>query len=654
MFKKKNILIIFDDINVIKEYNEFLEKRYEVLLCPSFNEFEDYIENQYVSLVVAGLNEYQNYFKQINSQSKIPFLLVIDRNRENEIRLPDSIFIDFIFAPLNKDELYSRIDLNIQKYERYTISKPALSQFVPNFNEKDMDELNWELYKANLELKEVKDLYYKLFTNAPEGILIIDTFSSSVIDANNVVQKLLGYTYNEILGKTNSELFQKSDNNSSDFNECDIASNIDFEEVKNYRNLIIHKNGNLIPVELSVKMIMLDGNIYQQVIILDISERLETERILREAKEKAEEANQLKSNIMTNLSHELRTPLIAILGYSQLLLDELEDEDLKSFIRNIQIGGKRLEKTLSLLLDFSMIANKKITFEEKLINPIEIIESVVEQYYEQITDKNIELQHDINESCFIKVDPGMFKEIISNLINNAVKFTNNGFIRIESKKIEIEKSDYYKIAIIDSGIGIEKEKLVSIFDEFRQQSEGYTREYDGTGLGLTITKKLVELNYGLIEVNSLKGEGACFSVSFPIHHLDKELDIIRTLFSKTKHLDKINILFYEREYQTARIVQKTINNLVNVEVVINEQEILTNLIKNYSAIILDLSLLSVAESIDLVRKVRRIKSDYSFLIICLINSRETFHKELLITNGANKVFVKPFNKEEFQKLFITN
>jgi PAS domain S-box-containing protein len=246
----------------------------------------------------------------------------------------------------------------------------------------------------------------------------------------------------------------------------------------------------------------------------DITKRKSEEKELIEAKEKAEELNRLKTNFLANMSHEVRTPLIGILGYSEMILDENYDTELKEKIGVIYKSGKKLNETLDTILDITKIEAEKVDVIFEKFNLGELINETVMLYKILADEKGVELKYSPGTNgLMIELDKRFLTKILNNLLSNAIKFTYEGEVTVSTycndRKVKIE--------VEDTGIGIPLDKLNVVFEPFRQVSEGYNRRFEGTGLGLTITKMLVERMGGQIFLESTYGTGTKFTIEFPIY-----------------------------------------------------------------------------------------------------------------------------------------
>lgn len=230
-----------------------------------------------------------------------------------------------------------------------------------------------------------------------------------------------------------------------------------------------------------------------------------------------EEARKIKTVFLDNMSHELRTPITVILGYAGILYEEIGDPDLKEMAEIILKSSNRLTESLNLLLDQSDIDSNRLKVELEKFNLKDIIQEIYNVYKPVVEDKGLSLNLELSlDEAYCQIDPKMFNKVMTNLINNAVKFTEKGSITLRLDKIDSNNIPFYCIEIEDTGIGIPDEKKTMIFEAFRQVSEGMNRLYQGTGLGLSVTKKFIELMDGTIKLESKVNEGSKFSILFPL------------------------------------------------------------------------------------------------------------------------------------------
>lgn len=254
---------------------------------------------------------------------------------------------------------------------------------------------------------------------------------------------------------------------------------------------------------------------------MDMSERKQYELKLLDAKERAEEMSRLKTTFLANMSHEVRTPLTGIIGFATLLEEEVPPEQ-RQFASLIVRSGRRLLDTLNAVLDLSRLEAGEMLLEVQKLDICREVDEISSYLQPLAEEKNLEMvvetpPHPVE--CM--VDSGALHIILNNLIGNAVKFTDEGSVEVRLSADDMRA----QIDIIDTGLGIESGFLPQLFDEFKQESIGLTRSHEGAGLGLAITRRLVLLMNGAIEVQSKKGEGSMFSVSFPLAPVQLDLPL---------------------------------------------------------------------------------------------------------------------------------
>lgn len=243
------------------------------------------------------------------------------------------------------------------------------------------------------------------------------------------------------------------------------------------------------------------------------------EKAILEAQRKAEEANRAKSEFLANMSHEIRTPMNAILGFSEILLNTTDDERDKGYLSTIMSSGRTLLSLINDILDLSKIESGQLEVQEEPLNIHNILNEMIQVFSNKADDKKLTIDLDVSDSLpsVVLLDDVRLRQILFNLIGNAIKFTSEGgiVIRAHAKPGEIA-NDLYDITleIQDSGIGVQPEYHETIFDSFFQIESDNTRKYGGTGLGLSITRKLVQMLGGEIRVESELGKGSNFIVVF--------------------------------------------------------------------------------------------------------------------------------------------
>lgn len=254
------------------------------------------------------------------------------------------------------------------------------------------------------------------------------------------------------------------------------------------------------------------GQVYQVVGTASNITRLKAyEADLRKAKNAAEEAAEFKSSILANMSHEIRTPLTGIIGFASILAEEISEEH-REFAELISNSGRRLLNTLNSVLDYAKLESGNLAADLQLVNINETVADTAYFFTRLAESKGLTLEVHLNdEALMARLDPALVDRIVTNLVGNAVKFTEAGSVTVALTATP----DQVELRVKDTGPGMHPSFLPKLFTAFSQESKGLTRSHQGTGLGLMITKQMVEVMQGTIDVESTLGSGSCFTVQFP-------------------------------------------------------------------------------------------------------------------------------------------
>ncbi len=500
-----------------------LDKNYKILAFSK--SYKRLFKEYYGSIIEEGKNKFDYHkdpleIKELRSHFDRAFkgdeFVIVERheNSENEVKYLEN--------------RYNAIRDNENKITGVTI-------FITDVTKSKLAEKKLQKVNRNLEnqISEKEKIEKILKSNNRFLNIIMDTIPSPFYFQNNngiiqgcntsFAEDILGYRKNEVIGKKIEQLFS----------EDDKALSLPFKE----RSSALIERGGTDSYEASIKLS--GGKIREMLfykaaftneieqiagivcVMLDITERKQTIAMLSTAKQAAEEANRAKSYFLASMSHELRTPLNGILGYTQLLKkDDTLNDFQKNAVNTIHVSGEHLLSLINDVLDLSKIEAKKLELTSLKFNLKELFGNIVDVFKMRTEKKGIRFIYNAKENIPTAVigDEIRVRQIIYNLLGNALKFTKSGSISL-IVKYDRESSEFVKvkISIIDTGSGIPKSKLREIFEPFKQ-IESPDKKIDGTGLGLAITLNLIEMMNGKIKVNSEVGKGTEFSVELTLEN----------------------------------------------------------------------------------------------------------------------------------------
>lgn len=526
------------------------------------------------------------------------------------------------------------------------INDPVVRSIIINY--RDITERR----KIVESLTESEERYRSLFENSPVGILLFDS-SLLILATNDRLCEILGIqedrlryfnlrTLNNPFAK---RVFEKTLTGKKGFIEGEYESVISGK--KNFISLrtnpLYSKEGEL------------TGGIG---IVEDISLRKQAESEIRSAKEKAEQSNRLKSAFLTNMSHELRTPMNGILGFAQILHDEISDPALRKNTDNIIKSGLRLMSTLNSILDLSLLESGEVKIMKRRLELTSFVSLIIKKFISEANQRGLKLvQKNEKELLYILGDEKLLNQALSHLIDNAIKFTERGEITVSLTK---ESSSFVMINISDTGRGIESENLELIFQEFRQESEGYNRHFEGAGVGLPIVRRILDLLGISIHVNSKKGTGSSFSLRIPlqdslpqnlvVQQTESELEIPAPVLNENSP-ENYRVLLVEDNQLNVDLTVKFLKKYCNVEY---EKEgasaVLACSKTKYDLILMDINLGFGMNGVEAVEEIRKLEGYTTIPVIALTGYALKGDKELLLGKGFDYYLAKPFLRNELTDL----
>ncbi|MES2731568.1 MAG: response regulator [Bacteroidota bacterium] len=569
--------------------------------------------------------------------------------------------------------------INPAWYLRKPVSKEILRltlemAFLTHQHEQQLKE-NQELYhlltnntKA-LQLAEEKvkrisleNSKLSIFTSTTNNAVIITDPQGRIDWINKGFTQFSEYTLEDVKGKKPGAVLQgkETDPATVTFMREALKMQRAFKvEIINYS-----KSGQLYWLDIEVQPFFDEhGKLINFLALqLNITERKLYESALKKAKEEAEMANQAKSAFLATMSHEIRTPMNAIIGLTDMLLDEPLVPRVIDNIRTIKYSANNLLKIINGILDFSKIESGMFTFEALEFDLSTLIENLNNLFASKVTEKAIQMHFSLPTEvpAILIGDPYRLNQILLNLLSNALKFTQEGSIELSISPLSNDKADIVLLfEVKDTGIGIDANKLDSIFSSFSQAYAHTTRQFGGTGLGLSITKNLVEMQGGSIKVASQLGKGSLFSFQLPFKISEKKtLTSPIIAVEEANDLTGISVLLVEDNAVNRMLNEQLFKKWnANFQCASDGLQALDWLGKQaFNIVIMDLQMpnLNGYETAQLIRNAPKTAIDNRQIPIIALTANAFEHsRQEAMAAGMNDFISKPFQKDHLLQTIFT-
>ncbi len=390
-----------------------------------------------------------------------------------------------------------------------------------------------------------------------------------------------------------------------------------------------------------------------------------THRELETAYLKAEESDRLKSSLLANMSHEFRTPMTGILGFAEMIYNESESSDIKQMGAYILTSAKRLMNTLDAMIKLSEIesglSNSDLNQEQVELNTL--ILSCISDSVFKASRKNLPIEFRKADPLYVVLDPNYTKQILNHLLDNAIKFTQQGEIRINTGIQTISGTEMLVISVSDTGIGIPSEYHQTIFHEFRQVSEGLGRHHEGSGLGLTIAGKIADLLGGTITLNSEPGRGSTFNLCLPYIPWTPGVESPKTIlhpfsqnlqdYSLSLEKNLPEILLVEDNDVNIQLVMAYLRGICKVDYAMyGLKAVQMSKVNSYRLILMDINLGAGMDGLETAREIRKIPGYQNTPIVAVTGFTLLGERDRLLEGGCTHYIPKPFDKNSLVELCL--
>jgi len=568
-WNSQEIKIAGDLSNIVKLKTETLEST--EILRRSEEKFRIITEN---SREFVGVHDNEGSFEYVSPSSKE----MLGYGQEELLGKKPYDFIhpedmqpvkDHFFRQVTDANLDNKIEYRVKRKDGHYIWFETIIQPIRN-KEGEVVEIQTssrditERKQVEQQIREKEEKYRNIFESMFDVYLEVNVEDGEILEISPSVERISGYSRHELIGRSIFPIYAHSE----EWQEL-IDTLSKKERVSDFEVNLLNKDGEKVTCSYSVRMIKdMNGNPKKMVGTLrDISERKRAERQLEEAKVKAESASKAKSEFLANMSHEIRTPMNAILGFSEVLMNKLEDEENRSHLEAILSSGRTLLSLINDILDLSKIEAGKMQINYEPVELPILVEDIQHIFEKKLSEKNLSLKIDIDRNLphILYLDEVRIRQILFNLVGNAIKFTDEGYIKIGVYIKETEPDKYQlNLMVKDTGVGIPRKQQRLIFNAFHQQYGQDSRRYEGSGLGLSITRKLVEKMNGQIKLDSRIGQGSKFEIILP----DIQRGQPKEASYRKEPVDHTRVAFKPATILVVDDIQyniDTIKNLVNSE-----------------------------------------------------------------------------------------
>lgn len=490
---------------------------------------------------------------------------------------------------------------------------------------------------SELALRTSAKTYKLTFTHSPLGVFHFDA-SGRLTDCNENFVRIIGSSHRTLVGMDLLEDLEDPVMIAS------IRKTLEDGRARYEGEYASVTADKVTPVRVLLNAIHDDdGTVLGGVgLVEDVTERKRYERQLVAAKEEAEKMNRLKSAFLANMSHEIRTPLTAIIGFASLLEEEMPSSH-RRLPRLIAQSGERLMETLNSVLDLSMLESGQLELQHEVLDVAAQAREQVKLMRSLAANNELDLRFvPPEQSAYARLAPSGFDRILSNLIGNAIKFTNEGSVTV---RVAVD-DDTVRVHVDDTGVGISDAFMPHLFEAFKQESAGLRRSYEGTGLGLSITKRLVTLLGGTITAESTKGRGSRFTVTFPRAN-ERPGTTPNSGDHAVPQATGAHVLLVEDSPETVMLVRRLLERHHTVDDA-SDATMALEMARSgpYDAVLMDIHLDGDRSGVDALRALRELPAYADVPVIAMTAYAMTGDRDRFLDAGFDAYLSKPFTRDQ--------
>jgi PAS domain S-box-containing protein len=604
------------------------------------------VEQSPVSIIITDIDgniEYVNPFFLSNtgySKKEVignnPRILQADTDFQNQD------YYKNLWETIKRGEVWKNEIQNVKKDGTFYFEEAIIAPVTDkNDNKKITNFIGIKIdisKKKQIEnhLKQANQNMNEVIEHLPFGVLLVNE-NKTIVDINHAAAKIMKY-------RSQQEALDSLKESRCHGNFCTVKKGkcpiLDLGKGGLYleEKLMIGKNGIKIPILKSIIQITIDNKNILLEAFVDISAQ-------KKAIETEKNANKAKSEFLANMSHEIRTPMNAIIGFSNILLSQVTDKGVLEKLKIISDAGNNLLDLINNILDFSKIEAQKIDLEEKPFSIISLVDHLKSFFNFKLNEKGLEfiIQQHGEIPQYLLGDKLRTEQILVNIIANAIKFTDKGYIKLDYRYVD----EQLIITIEDTGIGIEQDKLETVFSAFSQADTSTTRVFGGTGLGLSISKSLITSMKGSIEAKSAVSQGTVFTVKLPLKISDSDLSDLDNSTKININNFKVNTTFRVLIVEDNFFNQKLINELlIKIHIttkLADNGKAAMDILKhdsNFDMILLDMHM-PVMDGQQVIKHLRK-DNNLKHLFVVALTARAMKGDEIkFIEMGCNKYLSKP-------------